>query len=48
MGFLAGMRLRMDAWERLLDLSRVDHGLMLPILLYCVGNCPGMRPLTTA
>jgi uncharacterized protein len=36
MGFLAGTRLRMDAWRPLLDLNRVDHGLMLPILLYCV------------
>jgi hypothetical protein len=26
MGFLAGMRLRMDAWRPLLDLNRVDHG----------------------
>jgi len=33
MGFLAGMRLRMDAWRPLLDQNRVDHGLMLPILL---------------
>jgi hypothetical protein len=32
MGFLAGMRLRMDAWRPLLDLNRVDHGLMLRIL----------------
>jgi len=36
MGFLAGMRLRMDAWRPLLDLNRIDHGLMLPILLCCV------------
>jgi uncharacterized protein len=35
MGFLAAMRLRQDAWGPLLDLSRVDHGLLLPILLYC-------------
>jgi uncharacterized protein len=43
MGFLAGMRLRMDAWRPLLDLNRVDHGLMLPILLYCVD--PSGRPM---
>ena len=52
MGFLAGMRLRMDAWRPLLDQNRVDHGLMLPILLYCVDpsgrpNCvdPSGRPM---
>jgi uncharacterized protein len=33
MGFLAAMRLRFDAWRPLLDLKRVDHGLLLPILL---------------
>jgi uncharacterized protein len=43
MGFLAGMQLRMDAWRPLLDLNRVDHGLMLPILLYCVD--PSGRPM---
>jgi uncharacterized protein len=43
MGFLAGMRLRMDAWRPLLDLNRVDHGLLLPILLYCVD--PASRPM---
>jgi uncharacterized protein len=37
MGFLAAMRLRLDAWRPLLDLNRIDHGLLLPILLYCVG-----------
>lgn len=35
MGFLSAMRLRLQAWRPLLDLSRIDHGLMLPILLYC-------------
>jgi hypothetical protein len=35
MGFLTGMRLRQQKWNTLLDLSRMDHGLMLPILLYC-------------
>ena len=34
MGFPTGMRFRMDAWQPLLDLNRVDHGLPLPILLY--------------
>jgi uncharacterized protein len=43
MGFLAGMRLRMDAWRPLLDPNRVDHRLMLPILLYCVD--PSGRPM---
>jgi uncharacterized protein len=40
MGFLSAMRLRLKAWEPLLDLSRPDHALMLPILLYCV-DAPG-------
>ena len=35
MGFLSAMRLRFDEWRPLLDLGRMDHGLMLPILLYC-------------
>ena len=35
MGFLAAMRLRLDAWQPLLDLNHVEHGLLLPILLYC-------------
>jgi uncharacterized protein len=43
MGFLTGMRLRMDAWQPLLDLNRVDHGLLLPILLYCVD--PSGQPM---
>jgi uncharacterized protein len=33
-GFISAMRLRFDDWRPLLDLSRVDHGLLLPILLY--------------
>ena len=32
MGFLSAMRLRFDDWRPLLDLSRIDHGLLLPIL----------------
>lgn len=43
MGFLSAMQLRFDAWHPLLDLSRMDHGLMLPILLYCTD--PRGRPL---
>jgi Uncharacterised protein family (UPF0149) len=43
MGFLSGMRLRMDAWQPLLDLNRIDRGLLLPILLYCVD--PSGQPM---
>ena len=43
MGFLSAMRLRFDTWRPLLDLGRMDHGLMLPILLYCTD--PLGRPL---
>ena len=43
MGFLSGMRLRFDDWRPLLDLSRIDHGLLLPILLYCTD--PLGRPM---
>jgi uncharacterized protein len=35
MGFLAAMQLRFDAWAALRDLDRIDHGLLLPILLHC-------------
>jgi uncharacterized protein len=35
MGFLATMKLRRDAWQPLLDLSRIERGLLLPIQLYC-------------
>lgn len=38
MGFLSAMRLRFDDWRPLLDLDRIDHGLMLPILLYCTDS----------
>jgi uncharacterized protein len=34
-GFYAAMRLRMLAWAPLLDLSDINHGLLLPILLHC-------------
>jgi uncharacterized protein len=43
MGFLAAMQLRFEAWQPLRDLSRIEHGLMLPILLYCVD--PLGRPM---
>jgi uncharacterized protein len=36
MGFLAAMHLCIEAWRPLLDLDRIEHGLMLPILLHCV------------
>jgi uncharacterized protein len=35
MGFLAAMKLRYDDWQPLRDLSRIEHGLLLPILLHC-------------
>jgi uncharacterized protein len=37
-GFHAAMRLRLPAWEPLLDLSNINHGLLLPILLHCVDD----------
>ena len=43
MGFLSAMQLRFDDWRPLLDLSRIDHGLILPILLYCTD--PLGRPM---
>ncbi len=43
MGFLSAMRLRFDKWRPLLDLSRIDHGLLLPILLHCTD--PLGRPM---
>jgi uncharacterized protein len=41
MGFLTAMQLRLKAWDRLLDPSCPNHGLMLPILLYCVDALGG-------
>ena len=35
MGFLAAMQLRWNEWRPLRDLDRIDHGLLLPILLHC-------------
>ncbi|MCW3477932.1 UPF0149 family protein [Limobrevibacterium gyesilva] len=43
MGFLSATRLRFDTWRPLFDLGHIDHGLMLPILLYCAD--PLGRPL---
>jgi uncharacterized protein len=37
-GFQAAMQLRMFAWAPLLDLSDINHGLLLPILLHCVDD----------
>ena len=37
-GFYAAMHLRMPAWGPLLDLSDINHGLLLPILLHCVDS----------
>jgi uncharacterized protein len=34
-GFYAAMRLRMSEWAPLLNISDVNHGLLLPILLHC-------------
>ena len=38
MGFLAAMKLRLDAWRPLLDLHRIEHGMLLPILLHCTDD----------
>jgi uncharacterized protein len=35
-GFHAAVRLRLSAWAPLLDISNINHGLLLPILLHCV------------
>jgi uncharacterized protein len=42
-GFLVAMRLRFEAWRPLLDLNRIEHALLLPILLHCVD--PLGRPM---
>jgi uncharacterized protein len=34
MGFLPAIRLRGETWRSLFDLSRIDHGLLLLILLH--------------
>lgn len=35
-GFYAAMNLNIKRWKRLLDLDNPNHGLLLPILIYCV------------
>ena len=42
-GFMAAMTLRAEAWRPLRDLHRIEHGLLLPILLHCTGSAG--RPL---
>ena len=37
-GFHAAMHPRLKAWAPLLDLSNINHGLLLPILLHCVDD----------
>ena len=34
-GFMAAVTLRPEAWRPLRDLRRIEHGLLLPILLHC-------------
>ena len=41
MGFLTATRLRLKSWRPLLDPSCPNHGLVLPILLYCVDALGG-------
>ena len=35
-GFYSAMQLQIDAWSPFLDLDDIRHGLLLPILAYCV------------
>jgi len=35
LGFTAGMKLRWDAWGKLVDSKCIEFGLLLPIMLYC-------------
>jgi uncharacterized protein len=37
-GFHAAMQPRLPAWAPLLDLSNINHGLLLPILLHCIDD----------
>jgi uncharacterized protein len=37
-GFYAAMKLRLFAWAPLLDTTNAYHGLLLPILLFCVDH----------
>jgi len=47
MGFCAAMKLRLQSWSKLLQLSSIDHGLLLPILFHCVDDAgqPLLGPL---
>ena len=38
MGFLTAIKLRRNAWQPLLTLIRIEHGLLLPILLHCTDD----------
>jgi hypothetical protein len=37
-GFHAARQPRLPAWAPLLDLSNINHGLLLPILLHCIDD----------
>jgi uncharacterized protein len=37
-GFHAAMQPQLPAWAPLLDLSNINHGLLLPILLHCIDD----------
>jgi uncharacterized protein len=37
-GFHAAMQPRLPAWAPLLDLSNINHCLLLPILLHCIDD----------
>ena len=37
-GFYAAMQLNLDGWQPLLDINNPQHGLLLPILAYCVDD----------
>jgi hypothetical protein len=43
-GFHSAMNLNIKRWKRLLDLDNPNHGLLLPILIYCVDKKKG-RPV---
>jgi uncharacterized protein len=46
MGFYAVIKLRLLAWSRLMSPNAAEHGLLLPILLYCVDSAG--RPVLDA
>ena len=45
-GFYAAMHLNMKDWKPLLKMSNINHGLLLPIMIYCVDK-KGRRVLET-